>query len=104
MDIGKRNHQLVIKKPVTVTTLGVPVTTENIVATVWASKKPMNQKRALENGVMNLDGTTIFNILYYDYPTLDKSCIVYEGINKYVIQSIVPREKVDFDIIVNSNG
>ncbi len=99
MQIGKRNHQLVIQRVSVVTTLGVPVETLTTVATIWASKRNLNQGRALENGVMNLEGTALFNILFYDYPGIDKSCLVVTDGKTYTIHSIVEDEKVSIDLI-----
>jgi len=99
VNIGKRNHQLIIQRPTVTTVLGVSTETFVTVITIWASKKNLNQARALENGVENLEGTALFNILYYDYSTLDKTCVVITDSKTYTIHSIVQNEKVDFDII-----
>ncbi len=99
MMIGKRNHQLVIQRITVSTILGVPTETPSTVATIWGSKKSLNESRALENGVMNLEGTAIFNILFYDYPSIDKSCLVLTDGKTYAIHSIVENEKVDIDLI-----
>lgn len=99
MNIGNRNHQLIIERATVTVVLGVPLETLTTVATIWASKKNLNERRALENGVMNLEGTAIFNILFYDYPAIDKSCFVVTDGKTYTIHSIVENEKVDIDLI-----
>ena len=101
MFVGKRNHLITIER-VTVTDTGVGAPTEawNTVATVWANKNNLNQSRALENGVTDLDGSAIYNIWYNDYPTLDKTCRIIEGGVTYVIHSIVPNEKIDLTVTV----
>lgn len=99
MQAGKRNHQLVIQRPTVTGTLGNLSASFTTVATVWASRKNLNQKRALENGVETLEGTALFNILYYDYPTIDKTCLVVDGSNTYTVHSAVINEKIDIDLI-----
>lgn len=103
MDIGKRNHQLIIQRVTTANiSTGAPTETWNTVTTVWANRKPMNQKRALENGVENLQGVQVFNFLYYDYPTLDRACRLQNDGITYVIHSIVQNEKIDFTVIAKT--
>ncbi len=104
MDIGKRNHLLTIERVETTDDgTGKPSEDWNEVATVWANKKPLNQRRALENGVDNLEGTAVFTFPYYDYPDLQKTDRIIED-KTYTIHSIVQNEKVDFTVIAKSKS
>lgn len=98
-EIGTRYWQLQILKATVAGTLGILTENYSVVTTVWASRKNMNQLRALQNGVDTLEGTTVWNFLYYDYPNIDKTCQVKSGTQTYTINSVEVTEDYQINLI-----
>lgn len=91
MDIGKRQWTIYIHSETSTDNGDGTYATGFTESTtpVFASRKPISQRRILENGGVGLEGSVTFNILKNDFPALSKTNIIQLGNDIYTIHSVI---------------